>query len=196
MEHGDKRSRDALPEGTRSGTRRLADPRRLGMAFVVGLVVLLAHNAYWLVRNQTQPSCRERLCVSPRSLERFARRSGDPRIVGLANNYFLRRKIPHTRLAVPRWFAGEKWNLEHLSRLRVEVSRDPFIIDPQHVERLRKTSTARRAWRRRKPAQVLYLRLDPRATEYVLAQTDEDHGPIFVMPRSEYAEVAARMTGP
>lgn len=167
----------------------------MAIGFVVGLGLLLADNLYWLVRNQIELPCVIKACVSPRGLEAVTRKSTDPKIATVANWYFLNRRIPGRKLAVPRRMATIKWHLENLARLRVEVSDRSFIVDAGHVERLRRTSAERREvrwWRRKSVRGQLYLRVDPAATDYVLAETAEADGTLFVMPRSEYAAVAAR----
>jgi hypothetical protein len=177
------------------GPLQHATPRRVAIAFVALLALLVAHNVYWLVRNQRGLSCKEKVCVSPLSLERYARLSANPKIFALANYYFLNRHIPHARLAVPPWMAPLEWNLEHLSQLRVEVGDGPLLIDPRHAERLAETSTKRRLWDRRRRGQpesgrMLYLRVAPGSTDYVVAETGKAGDPIFILPTSEYAAVA------
>jgi hypothetical protein len=115
--------------------------------------------------------------------------------VALASWYFLNERIPHARLAIPRRMADQEWNLEHLARLRVEVSDKPFLVGDEHVERLIGSASGRRELPRRRksqPRRYLYLHYQPDANDYVLAETDEPNGPVFVMPRSDYARVAAR----
>lgn len=163
------------------------------MAVAVVLVLFLVHNVYWLIRNQTERPCDQRVCRSPRSLEAVTRLSPNPKVVALATFYFLNRRIPDSRLAIPPWLANQQWNLEHLARLRVEVSDRPFLVDPRHTERLRRASTASRRFRRtpRGAARDLLLLVGQKAGDYVFAETAQANGPIFVMPRSQYAEVAA-----
>src|SRR6266545_5643622 len=158
---------------TGTGLRRLVDPRRVAFAFVVGLFLLVADNVYWLVRNEVELPCAEKVCVSPRSIEEVSRRYPNQQIVTLANWYFLNQWIAHSRLAIPSRLSSQKTNLEKLARLRVEVSDKPFIIAPQHISRLLATSTQWRPfqWRRRRKtsSSYLYLRFDPQASDYVLA---------------------------
>jgi len=188
-----------MPE-KRPGARlyRLVDQRLVAIAVAAVLVLFLVHNVYWLVRNQTERPCNQRVCRSPRSLEAVTRLSPNPKVVALATFYFLNRRIPNSRLAIPPWLARQQWNLEHLSRLRVEVSDQPFLVDPRHTEQLRRASTASRPFRRspRGAARDLILLVDQKAGDYVFAETAQATGPVFVMPRSRYAEVAAGGAGP
>ena len=177
---------------------RLVDRRRLALAVVAVLAVFLVHNVYWLVRNQAHLPCFMKVCASPRTLEAVTRKSPNPKVVFLATYYFLNRRIPHVRLTIPPWLADQEWNLEHLSRLRVNVSDRPFLVDPRDTQRLRDASTARREFRPkpRGAARELYLLADPEATDYVVAETAAATGPVFVMPRLQYAEVAAGTAEP
>lgn len=177
--------------------RQLIGPRRAAIAVLVGLGLLLVDNVYWLVRNQARLPCREKVCVSSRSIEKVWRDQSRPVTVALANAYFLKQRISPARLAISSRMAKEKWNLENVAQLRVEVSDGPLIVDRRTIRRLRRSSTERRSilWRRSKGriiASDLYLHFDPAARDYVLAETDDSAGPLFVLPRSEYSRVEAR----
>jgi hypothetical protein len=183
--------------GGRTGTklRRFADPGRLALVFVAALALLLADNVYWLVRNQMQLDCAYKVCVSPRSIEAVMLRSPNPKISFLANLHFLSRRIPGAKVTVPRWLAAQRWYLEHLGRLRVEIADSPLTIDAAQVDRLRAASADRselRWWHNRAVRSYLYLRQGADAGDYVMAETAKARGPVFVMPRSEYATLTPR----
>lgn len=165
------------------------------MVSVLGFGVLLADNVYWLVRNQIRLSCTYKVCVSPRSIETVTRSSTNPQIAAVGNWYFLGQRIANTTLAIPRHMARQRWHVEHLARVRLEVSDKPFIVNPRDVPNLQETSTEHRElrwWRGKSVRSRVYLRFDPRARDYVVAETDKPDGPVFVMPRSEYQAVATR----
>ncbi|HKE18381.1 MAG TPA: hypothetical protein VKB80_26065 [Kofleriaceae bacterium] len=183
-----------------------AASRRLGIAFVVGLALLLGHNVVWLAHHQTRLSCSERVCTSPRRLERVAWRSRTPKISLLALYYLLNDRIPHARLTIPSSWRREKPQLEELSRLEVDVSDGELLVAPGYVEQLRRSGARRHrsirgdlTWARTRPAPDMAVEVedyvflfDAATTDYVVAEAPGEGGPIFVMPRSAYAGVAAR----
>lgn len=188
--------------GTTARLRLVLDPRRLGAVFVAAMALLIAHNVYWLYRNQVDLTCKEKLCVWPRELEKSAWASRNPKITDLAIYYLLNDRIGGARLTIPSWWQRRRWELEHLARLEVQVAERPLLVDPAAVRPLRKESDLRRRWvRRGEPAEggrsvvikhdVFFL-FDDAAVDYVVAETDRGSGPIFVLPRARYAQVARR----
>lgn len=171
---------------------------------MVGLASMLGHNLYWLVRNQVQRGCNEKLCVSPSELETVAWRASNPKISKLALYYLLARRIPHATLTIPPAWRRERADLEDIARVRALVGKTTLLVAATHVDRLSGLGITRQRrlrvdgvrrgpteQRGREPETYVFL-FDETATDYVVAETEDEKGPIFVMPRSVHAEVAPR----
>jgi hypothetical protein len=178
-----------------------AGPRTLAIAFVAGLAVLSVQNVYWLVRNQTELSCQQRVCVWPRALYKVASQASSRKARVLAIYHLLNQKIPDATLTIPRWMAGHKWSFEHLAGVHVQISPEPLRIDNSHTSRLKQLSQerdrlARRVTdedgRRRRRYQHIHFYFDKTATDYVIAEVGAVTDPIFLLPRAEYERVAQR----
>ncbi len=180
-----------------TGWRRVAAPQRLAIAFVVGLVALCIQNVYWLVRNQTELSCQQRVCVRPRPLYLVASQNRKSR--GLAIYHLLNQRIPDATVTVPPWMRTHAWYLEHLANVRVQIAPEPLMIAPGHTKRLKKLAAERdRVERRggrggpRHPYQPIHFVFDKSSTDYVIAETGGIEDPLFLLPRSEYDRIARR----
>lgn len=166
--------------------------------FLAVLALLLAHNVVGMVENQRTLPCRERLCTQSRDLEQIAA-AGPPKIASVFGIfYFLGRRIPHVTLEVPPWMGKYRWELEHVSRVRVELSERPLLVDPSHVATLQRAGGSRRSWMRRGGSedrwlfQDIYVAVDDSATSYVLAEQGATWGALFVIPAARYDEVRMR----
>ncbi len=185
----------------RTGWRRVAGPRRLAIAFVVGLAALSLQNVYWLVRNQTELSCQQRVCVWPRALHKVASLSSSRKARVLAIYHLLNQKIPDATLTIPSWMAGDRWSLEHLARVRVQISPERLTIPRGHIGRLKRLSLERDRLLRPDPRggpgrvyQHIHFVFDEGSTDYVIAEAGKRRikDPLFLLPRSEYDRIVAR----
>jgi hypothetical protein len=186
---------------------RYASPPRLGVAFVVALTLLLGSNVFWLARRQaTKGSCAEKVCLSPRALEKVAWKSRNAKISYLALYYLLNERIPHSRLTIPRSWRSQKAQFEEISRVRVQISKKRLLIDSRHLDGLlpsgeRRERTLRgdvrfaRTENATEGAIERYIFLfDEGITDYVVAESREESGagPIFVISLAAYAKTAVR----
>ncbi len=165
-------------------------------ASLVLLGGLSVHNVVLAARNQERLPRDERPHVSPRDIEKVASVNRHAQVRGrYAHLYFLRQRIPGSRLLVPPAFAAATWELERVAGQRVTVSPTPLVIDPAALKMLRTRTPVKRAWyvkridgRRR--YQTLWLRLDKNAADHVLAETSSGRE-LFFIPRALYERVAA-----
>jgi hypothetical protein len=160
-------------------------------AFVAALGLFLAHNLVWLVTNQVRRPCTQKLCASPRDLEKVAGRSTHPRIATSTTLlYFLAQRIPHgTPLRLPPWMAPHQLLFAQVARLAPYLADHPYTISAAQAEGFRRGARAERAWQRRggsRPiVQPVIVVLDEGATEYVLAELEgQAYGPLFLVPRA------------
>ncbi len=171
----------------------------VGGAFVIVLVALIGHNAYWTVRNRREMSCGYVPCVQPRDLARVAEADEHPVVAGrFANYHYLAKRIGGATVTVPAWMTTQDqlWHLQRVARLHVVVSQTPLEVAPAQVRGLtRGTRTPRRWLRERRRGKdiwkALHVRFDRSATRYVLAETPESRGPLFLLPESQYLDAAA-----
>jgi hypothetical protein len=174
----------------------------LRLAFLALLVVLVVHNVAWLDENQSEAlPCRLRVwCVKTRDIGHLSATHASRKIAHVdAHFYDLGNRIPGAQLTVPAWMEIYRWDLEHVSRLRITVSDEPLLIDPVHVPALRKAGGVRRRFMRRggsvadRLLQNLYFLIEDGVDEYVLAQEKPtEEGALFVMPAARYEEVRLR----
>jgi hypothetical protein len=170
----------------------------LRVASLAVLGTLLLHNLASTIRNQRTLPCGERLCSRPRDLEQLATVS-PPKVSGVAAIFHhLGRRIGGGTLTVPPWMEKYRWELEHIARVRVEVSNETLLIDPIHLDALRAAAGSRRAFLRRGGSEArwlfqdLHVQTEDGVDEYVLAQEGATWGALFIVPRARYEEVRAR----
>ena len=173
---------------------------RWGRPVAIGLVALFAlvlvQNVYWGYVNQwsdQRQSCNYRVCARPRSLEQIARESSPGKIRSLIRNiYIFRRRIPGKKLTIPRRMEADRWELERVSGVRVEVSDQKFVVPPDKVASLKEKSRLQGKWYEgraggKQVTRPLFFRFPKGATEFVVAETADEKGPVFVLPVPEYA---------
>lgn len=172
----------------------------VGGAFIVILVALIGHNLYWMHRNQSEISCGYTPCVQPRDIGRVAEANAHPIVSGrIANYQYLRERIGGATVQVPAWMDQDQvWHLERVARLDVVVSETPLEVAPERVRALRKMiSRPPRRWLRERKGgkrgiwKPFYVQLDRAASRYVLAETPDLRGPLFLLPERLYGKVAA-----
>lgn len=171
------------------------------LAFLALLVVLVVHNLVLLDETQSELPCRLRVwCGKPRDIGQLAATQASRKIAHIdAHFYELGNRIPGARLTIPGWMVDHRWDLTHVSRLRVTVSDEPLLVDPAHVDTLRKAGGRRHRFMRRggsvadRVLQNLYFLIEDGVDEYVLAQEKStEEGALFLMPAARYEEVRLR----
>lgn len=174
--------------------------RPVAIGLIAAFAIVLVQNVYWGYMNQwsdQRQSCNYRVCVRPRALDRIARESSPGKIRSLIRNiYLFRRRIPGKKLTIPRRTEADRWELERVAGVRVEVSEEKFIVPADKVAALKKKSRLQGLWYegRRGGKQVtrpLFFRFPKGATEFVVAETADEKGPVFVLPVPEYAGLSA-----
>jgi hypothetical protein len=176
--------------------------RALRLVFLALLVALVVHNVAWLDENQSEAlPCRLRVwCGKSRDIASLSETQASRKIREVHTHFYvLGNRIPGARLTIPAWMEIHRWELEHVSRLRITVSDEPLLVGPAHVAALRKAGGPRRGFMRRgedvaKPRfQNLYVLIEDGLDEYVLAQEKAtEGGALFVMPAARYEEVRLR----
>ena len=161
--------------------------KRLALGLFLALV---AHNLYFLVRNQRGVEKGYRLVLRPRDLGKVAERNEHPVVQGrLAIFHYLGERIAGATLSVPPWMEDQRWFLERVARLYVRVSPTPILVAPGAAERLVREAPVHRRWLRRgnkrepRTWQELHILIEPGRAEYVWAETDAEMGPLFLLPR-------------
>lgn len=168
----------------------------LRRAFLAVLGLLLVHNLLRAAENQRDLPCREWICAQPRDLEQLAA-EGPPKIAAVSGVfYYLGRRLPDATLTIPPWMEKYRWELEHITRVRVEVSAASLLVDPAKIDPLR--GGGRRRWMRRGGSegrwlfQDIHVVVDDSATRYVLAEEGATWGALFVIPAARFEEVRVR----
>jgi hypothetical protein len=174
-----------------------ATRRRLALAFVAMLALVLVDGVVRAVHLQRTMPCDQRLCRSPRDLEQWARRFRHPDISArVANFYLLRRHLAHTTVMVGPAMHTFMSFFEDIARMDVVALPADLMVDEAAIPGLIDRATIRRKWLRRGGSekrwlfQTLYIEVDPAAEAYVWAETVARYkGPIFVIPLDEYVRV-------
>jgi len=200
-----------MAQGGHPGPPRLLDRlrgrygRRAGIAAAGVLLLVALQNFFWIVRNQRElphDSFREFndwFRVSPRDIEKVANDAALYTIYGRAGVWhFLGKRIAGAHLTIPRWLANQRWELENVARLEIDVTDAPLrTIAEEDARQLRRAADARRDQRRfhrrghgpRKVKMQAFLLIhDPAASRYVLAESVKGDA-LFVLPEEQYASL-------
>ncbi len=173
--------------------------RPVAIGLVAAFALLLVQNVYWGHLNQWSDerlSCNYRVCARPRSLEQIARRSTPRKIKSLVRNlYLFRNRIPGRKLTIPRRMEADRWELERVSGLRVDVSEEKLVVPPDKVASLKKKSRLQGQWYEgrsggKQITRPVYFLFPRGATEFVVAETADEKGPVFVLPAPQYASLS------
>jgi len=175
-------------------------PRVIGVAFLVLMVGFLVQNLVVLVDVQNNSKCKQEqsLCVHPRHIEDRARENMHITVkTTFATFYGLRRRVSGVRVSIPPELEKHLWGFELVSRLKVTLSDSRFLLEPDEMDRLSATATAKLNLRKkgdknRRARQAFFLIAEPNATDYVVAQSGTEVGaPLMFMPRARFDSVVA-----
>lgn len=174
---------------------------RIAASAVLAILAALAvHNVPTALRNQRElprddiDEMDEWFEVQPRDLEHVASASPRHTVFGrIAVFYFLEQRIGGSTLTIPDWWEWNRWELEHVAHLRIEIASPPLTLSDDDARFLRESGERRRFQpRSRKAPKVtnLYLHRDPAATRYVLVQSNGRRD-YFVLPEEQYRRLHA-----
>lgn len=208
-----------MAQGGHPGQPRLLDRlrdrhgRRAGIAAAGVLLLVVLTNFYWIARNQRElphdgfREFNDWFRVSPRDIEKVANDAALYTIYGRAGVwYFMGKRIAGAHLTVPRWLANQRWELENVARLEVDVTDVSLqTIAEDDARRLRRAAEKRGDVRRfhrrghgprKVKMQAFVLIHDPAASRYVLAESVKGDA-LFVLSEQQYAAMKkARGEGP
>jgi hypothetical protein len=179
--------------------------RRAGGAVLVVLVALIVHNVPTALRNQRElprdavDEMDDWFAVSSRDLEHVA--SANPRhtVFGrLAIFHFLAQRIGGSTLTIPEWWAWNRWELERVAHLHVEVAAEPPMIPDEVARTLRHAERRRFQPRSSKAPKItdLFLHREPGADRYVLVQAAQGRRDFFILTEEHYARLLAGEAAP
>lgn len=169
----------------------------IGGTFAALLLVLAGDNLYRFGFLQRTETCDYTLCLRPRSIESNALENPHPTVAGrYALYHHLARRIAGATVTVPPWMADHAADLGRIGRVRVVVAEAPALLGPDAAKVLRRDATKSLRWLvERKPKKRwrdLHVIVEPGAREYVLAETGEELGDVFLLSGARYDEAAQR----
>jgi hypothetical protein len=163
-------------------------PRRLGIAFVTVVCLLLGWNVYAAIRNQLRFEPYDVPRVRPRSIERLLDQNVMPVVKHTFGLYRHMRLLAGKTVVLPRSWQGHLFGFERVGRVKVEFTDERHLLPIEVTDKL--YPRVDRHWAV-DSGTLFEVILDPAATRYVVVERDSGGLAILVSEAFFRQELAA-----